>query len=272
MIEELGTKLRQALLDEIEFARYYPGEHKVAVLLSGGVDSNSVLFAAMELGLNPVGYSFTIKGHESTDFKLAKATCEEFGIPFTPVYLPTSVSKLKKYLKYAVSVGAKSKTDFECFWPMREAFLAVKEPCILSATSADSHFGLSKKAMIHFRDSIPEYQINVFRKPNTGQRILLRAEAVRLGKHYLSPYDTTRVLSLLHGYTWEELNKPQKRPIRDAFPEYFSRIKLKPHTNLQLGDSGIAKHFEKLLDDRRWNRFGYKSVKGIYNKLVSGEI
>ena len=262
--------LRAALIDELTFIR--ASKQPAAVLLSSGVDSHSALFALMELKVPVTCYSFTLDNHESRDFKYARATCETLGVPFVPVYLNTSVEHLKKFCLYAVKAGARSKTDFECMWPMMVAFRKIKENFIISATSADSHFALSKKANMHYKDRVDYYRMVVFKKPNTGQRILLKSEAARMGKVYFTPFDTTRVCGELHGYSWEELNKPQqKQPIRSAFPEYFDQIKTTVHTNLQLGDSKIAEHFKILLDSD-WNTRGLKSVKGIYNDLINGVI
>jgi hypothetical protein len=72
------------------------------------------------------------------------------------------------------------------------------------------------------------------------------------------------------GTTWAQVNKPrQKQPILSAYPNEFRRIRILPHVNLQLGDSGIAAHFEKLLSSD-WNAHGGKSVVGIYNRLNAG--
>lgn len=265
----MSPNVRGALLDELEFIRH-TGK-SVAVLLSSGVDSNSVLFACMELKLDVTAYSFTLGNFESRDFKYARETARILNVPFEPVHLNPSVEHLIKYVNFAVRVGCTSKTDFECFWPMMIAMRRAHRDhhgFVLSATAADSHFALSKKANMHFKDNVDQYRVNVFKKRNTGQKLLLRAEAARLGMTYLTPYDTTRMCSELHGYTWDDLNKPkQKQPIRDSFPEQFNKIKVTNHTNLQLGDSGIASHFELLLDTDL-NVGGWKSVKGIYNQLV----
>lgn len=267
---ENKPNLRSALFDELSFIK--ASKQSAAVLLSSGVDSHSALFALMELKIPVTCYSFTLDNHESRDFKYARATCETLDIPFVPVYLNTSLDHLKKFCLYAVKVGAKSKTDFECMWPMTVAMRKAAEPFVISATSADSHFALSKKANMHYKDRVDYYRMVVFKKPNTGQRILLKSEAARLGKTYFTPFDTTRICGELYGLSWDELNKPQqKQPIRDAFPEYFNKIKTTVHTNLQLGDSKIAEHFKILLDSD-WNSRGLKSVKGIYNDLVNGKI
>lgn len=262
--------LRQVLMDELDFVK--ASGKSVGVLLSAGVDSHSVLFACLELGIPTTAYSFTLDTHESRDFVYARDTAKALGVKFVPVILNTSVEHLKKYMIYAVKQGCRSKTDFECFWPMLIGMQRIHKDghsFCLSATAADSHFALSKKANMHYKDKVDYYRTLVFKKRNTGQKLLLRAAAARLGMTYLTPYDTTRMCSELYGYTWDELNKPkQKQPIRSAFKDYFDKIKVTNHTNLQLGDSGIAEHF-KILLTTDWNPGGkYKATKGVYNQLL----
>ncbi len=263
--------VRGALLDELEWLKY--SDKPVGVLLSAGVDSKSVLFACIELGLDVRAYSATLDTHESRDFRYARNTCQILNIPFVPVVMPTDPEHLKKYMMYAVKLGARSKTDFECSWPMLYSMRRMARDGIghiLSATSADSHFALSKKANMHYKDKVDLYRSLVFSKRNTGQRMIMRRVAMQLGVTYFTPYDTTRMSSELYGYSWEELNKPkQKQPIRDSFPEYFDRVSVTNHTNMQLGDSGIAEHFKVLLEDEAWNpELKYVSVKGVYNELL----
>lgn len=267
---ETKPDLRSVLIDELTFIR--ASKQSAAVLLSAGVDSHSILFALLELKVPVTCYSFTLDDRESRDFKYARETCKILNVPFEPVILNTDLTHLKKFCLYATRAGARSKTDFECLWPMLVAMRKMPEKFVISATSADSHFALSKKANMHYKDKVDYYRTVVFKKPNTGQRILLKSEAAKMDKVYFTPYDTTRMCSELYGYSWEELNKPkQKQPVREAFPEYFSKIKTTTHTNLQLGDSGIADHFKILLDSD-WNTRGLKSVKGIYNDLVNRQI
>ena len=47
-------------------------DERVAVLLSGGVDSLSVALSAHDVGKQIEAYSFHLKGNKSYDFKTAK--------------------------------------------------------------------------------------------------------------------------------------------------------------------------------------------------------
>jgi hypothetical protein len=57
----------------------------------------------------------------------------------------------------------------------------------------------------------------------------------------------------------------------DVFPDYYTKVKVFPHSNFQLGDSGIAEHFAKLMETS-WNTGRGKTVMSLYNAIARGEI
>ena len=63
-------------------------DERVAVLLSGGVDSLSVALAADDVGKQIEAYSFYLKGNKSYDFQTAENFSKEIGWSFTPVEIP----------------------------------------------------------------------------------------------------------------------------------------------------------------------------------------
>lgn len=261
---KIVPNVAQALLDEI---KCYPKDD-VAVLLSSGIDSIAVLQAAITAGLNPVAYSFTLKGHESTDFKLAKHNAKALGVPFVPVYLPRSDKHLRRYIKAAIfKYGLTGKSDIECCWPMLYTMRRVTQRCILSGIGSDTYFVTSKQGMMHLRDMVDRFRAHNWRKSNMQRSTFKRICAMR-GQIYHSPYESPRFWAEVHdALDFDLLHKPEKRLLREAFPDLMQKCKVKNHTNLQLGDSGIAKHFERLLDMPDMNPNGGKSVVSVYNYL-----
>lgn len=252
-------------------ARAIP-ELDVALLLSGGIDSLSLLFSLLEAGKRVRAYTFTLDAHVSSDFAAARRAASTFDVPFVPVWLPVGIDRLKADLRELKALGAKRKTAFECFWPMLHAYRAVEEPVVVSGMGADGHFCISKKGLLHFRDRIDEFRLGLYRSPTYAQQDLHARFAARLGKRAVLPFLAESMRSEFLGTTWREVNTPkQKQPILDAFPNYFRRVRVRPHTNLQLGDSRIATHFQRLLKTD-WNIGGFKSVVGIYNALVAGRL
>jgi asparagine synthetase B (glutamine-hydrolysing) len=244
----------------------------VAVLLSGGIDSSSLMFALLDAGKRVTAYSFTLGDRESTDFVLARRNSGLFGCDFVPIVLPTDLEMLQADMRLLCANGARSKTDYECAWPMLYAYAICSERIVASGMGADGHFCISKKGMIHWRDRIDEFRRGLYSSPRYAQKPIHDRLAAKYGKVAEMPYLTDAMRAEFLGTTWDEVNKPkQKQPIISAFKEQFARIKVGPHTNLQLGDSGISQHFAKLLDSS-WNRRGHRSVVGIYNALNAGAL
>lgn len=247
-------------------------EDTVALALSSGIDSLSILLALLECGKKVIVYSFHLDDVQSRDFLVAQDVAKQLNLKFVPIVLPSDIDTLKSDIKImARKYDCVKKTDFECFWPYMYLMKQVEESVLASGMAADGHFAISKKAMIHFKDNVQTFRDNYFSNPNRCQLIQREKLAEELNLKLFDPYLSNEMISYLYDSSWDECNKPyQKMPIRQAF-DYEKYVKIYPHTNFQLGDSGISKHFEKLLDTN-WNINNYKSVTGIYNSVVRGEL
>ncbi len=269
---QIAKGLRSELLS---LAESIPSDD-VAVFLSSGVDSMSVLFSLLEVGKTPHAYTFHLEGVESQDLIYAQECARLFNVSFEKVTLPSSVSTLKRDLVFmSRELEVRGKANIECTWPMIYAINQCNYTHIATGSCADGHFVISKKGCIHYRHTVEkmdEYRDSLFNNPNYAQVQTLALFASEQGKVMHVPYFSQGIVDLFKGTSWESINKPkQKQPIISAFPEYFDSVKIFRHTNLQLGDSGIANHFTKLLDTG-WNSRGWKSPVGIYNAVAKGEI
>ena len=244
-------------------------KNDVALCLSSGVDSESLMFAMIEADINPHIYSFTLDDRESTDFSVARLLAKEYNLRFTKVELPTDIERLISdcYLM-ARRYDARKKTEFECTWPFLYLYPLVEEKYVVTGINADCHFCLSKKGQMHYKDRVGEYRDMCFSNPRAGQKIQRGFLAQDYGKINVDVYRAQSIIDCLDGHTWDELNKPlQKMPIRNAFKQ-FSEMPFRKHSNFQLGDSGIAEHFGSLLNTRLNIGGKCKSVVGIYNRII----
>lgn len=251
-------------------------DQKIGLLLSSGLDSNALLFSLLELGMKPVIYSFTLEYRESRDFKIARATAATFGLKFRPIILPIDMPSVKAGLIDVVqNLNATGKSAIECLWALKYSVDRIKEPLITSGLAADIYFVLSKKGCMHYKDDADAYRLPRFAavKGPGSQTSKLKAYCLTVNKRWLSPWLTQQMMDEFKGTSWDQVNKPkQKNPIHEQYPEYLAQVKTYQHTNLQLGDSGISALFTELLKDPEWNRWNYKSMAGVYNRLVKGEI
>lgn len=251
---------------------------RVYVLLSSGLDSQSLLFSSLELNKDVVIVSFTLKNKESRDFKKAKSIAEKLNLEFLPVYLPSDIKTLSQHvLSLANKYKCKSKTEFECTYPMLFAYKEISnhangKATIVSGLGADCFYVLSKRGILHFKDKPDEFREATFFKENYCQKLQHEILMEEYNLEHVMPYLSMDVFNLFKGTTWEECNKPQqKNPVREQYKDELISGHFFKHTNFQLGDSGIADSFTQLLDTE-WNFNNWKSVIGIYNAVVSGKI
>lgn len=262
-----SKKLRQALVAQAKSI----GVKNVAVPMSSGVDSHCALFACLEAGLNPHVYSFHLEGIESRDVKIAEKTAEVFDLPFTKVTLPSGQKQLIKDVIDLAKFGCRSKTDFECFWPMWHLLPKIKQKAFFTGHGADSLYCLSRKAVQHYAGREDEFRKLAFSSNKAFQKGLIEkwCETKGKGKIYCPIFFNQPTLKIFQGAKPADLNKPiQKAVSRMAFEEYFEQVRVYVHQPFQLGDTGIKVGFEQHLLDSELNAKSYKSVVGIYNELV----
>lgn len=235
--------LRSVLVDVLSDL----ADRDVAVAVSGGVDSSSLVLSLLDAGARPTVVSFTLDDRSSSDYQAALRLAAGLRLPFVESRLSTARADIVDGVRRLVlEYGATRKTEVECLWP----FLAVLETLrglrldvLVTGSAADGHFALSKRAMIHFRYPVETFQAfrrDYFAKPDPAQTKTLARIGLDYGVDVRAPYTDPRVFELFVGRTWDDLNRPrQKEAIRSEFPE-LEPFRIRNHTNLQLGDSGIA--------------------------------
>ena len=243
-------------------------DERVAVLLSGGVDSLSVALATHDVGKQIEAYSFYLKGNKSYDFKTAEKFSKEMVWNFNSIEVPTE--NIVTDWHRLVDLGCVKKTHFECVFPFLYVYPEITEKYVLSGWGADAYHGVSKKATMRHR---PEstYEPETF--DDFRDRYLLPENCAGLRWHnyvvekhnkiHITPYLDSKVKKYFYQFTWEELNRPkQKIKIRNAFTKIEKYGNIKPHTNLHLG-AGIDKLFETLLNNKKINIKGRKRVMDL---------
>jgi asparagine synthetase B (glutamine-hydrolysing) len=243
----IGDILRNVTRQQVQ-------EQEVAVLLSGGVDSLSVAFAASDVGKTVHAYSFHLDTHESYDYQKAKDVAEQFGWEFTGVSIPTA--NLKEDFHRLVELDCRKKTHFECVYPFLYVYPQIKQKYVLSGWAADGYYGISKKALLnykHTQELFNEFRDKYF-EPNMCAGYKWHRKVSDLhNKVFVTPYLTPEVKEFFYSKSWEELNQPnQKHHVRNAFPQFSQIGNVKNHLNLQI-DGGIVDLFETLIDDKEIN-------------------
>ena len=250
-------------------------ENEVAILLSGGVDSNTCLFTSNRLGLKVHGYSFHIKDKPTYDSLKAQEVCDKFGFDFTSIEVPTE-NLVNDFKKLAHNYNCKKKVQFECTWPFMYMYPKIKEKVIISGVAADGHYGLSKKAMIHFKhtkEKFDKFRTDYFSSENPAGVRQLEMLSKEHNKILIAPYLNKDVFNYFIQFDWDQINKPyEKYLIRQHYHE-FDDLKLKKHLNLQLV-AEIPTVFEKLLDNKEINIYDRKRIMDVcrdWSKIVDSK-
>lgn len=277
-LNTVAEKARKLLLEETK------GESKCAVLLSNGVDSNSLLASLLRNGRKPLVVSFRIENWESTDWLGSKNVAKKLDLEFLDIQLPTDVDTIFTDVKYAIKVlQLKKKANIECSIPLKYALdkifdLGIKH--VYSGLGADGQYAESRKAHVAVRKDKAEndatwlenFRANYYAQQNPACSKTMGDYFDSKGGKLFMPYLNPKFLDVYKGVTHNQMNKPiVKMPIRIAFPEMTDWKLGNRNVNLQLGDSKIAKNYEQLLQSP-YNLHNYRAVIGIYNSIGRNEL
>ena len=242
-----------------------------AVLLSGGVDSLSVAFAAERLGKIVNAYSFQIAGIPSTDFATAKYVSELFGWNFTGIELP--VENLVDDFHRLVKFGCIRKTHFECCYPFLYVYPKIQEKYVLTGWGADGYYGISRSALQHHQVKTSKVRFDAFRDayfhPDECAGYKYQQQfADKYNRTLITPYLATPIRDFFYAMNWAQINHPyEKHHIRNAFGEFAMVGKVEEHSNLQI-NGGINDLFATLLDDKEINFLRRTRMLDVYRDWV----
>ena len=252
-----------------------PITSKMAVATSGGIDSASLVMAAKDLDKKQIIVSFTFDDFESHDFKSARLLAKHFDLDFLPVILPSDQNEIVETVHFLIKeIKCKKKSAIECMFPFVYLLNVLKKnkiKTLVTGLAADGHFGLSKKGMLHYSKDDKKFQQlrqEYFSTYESAHIIRLHKLCHKNEIKVENPYFSPLVFDLWIDKNWQELNKPrQKEAIKKYFPE-LDKFKIKPHTNLQLGDSKIAQRVGSAVVSK-YKPYA-KSPVGIYNRIAKG--
>jgi asparagine synthetase B (glutamine-hydrolysing) len=268
------------------------GEQRVAVALSGGVDSCSVLAACLRAGLDPIVISYTPDTHLSTDYRYARKTAEAHDLRWQGVGVSMSPENLLEDARMVIGMGYRTKMQVESLVPMitiaREA-QHVGATVLLTGDQADGYYingnwmsrnydrsqGIPGPERQHVRLDKDSQRIDVLRRmywdQDRGNCGAVQRIAAEFGVKAVMPYRDPKILRLFLGLHWSEVNEPRlKEPAWRAFPELGVGISVRDKpVNLHRGDSYFAETFGKTMLEMFPQ---YKTPLGVYGGIARGEI
>tara|TARA_Y100000310_G_scaffold330140_1_gene401290 strand:- start:1989 stop:2834 length:846 start_codon:yes stop_codon:yes gene_type:complete len=254
----------------VEHIRNNVPDCRVAVLLSGGVDSISVGLAAQFADKEVHAYSFQLGEQTSYDFAKAAEVAYKMQWDFTPVIVPRD--NLIDDWHRLVKLGCRKKTHFECVFPFLYLYPLITETHVVTGWGADGYFGVSKKAMMRYsslqrgrnyvayckKHNQKRLTFNQFREAYLSKGNIAGLDwhnkvVAKYNKKHITPYLDEKVRDYLMSKTYRELNTPiQKNIVRSDFTEFKKFGRIETHINLHLA-AGVDKLFETLLNNKEIN-------------------
>lgn len=253
------------------------------LLLSGGVDSATILAALLELERDPDIFTFQLGEFESEDIQVSRSMCETFGLRHHIVKIPQTEEQLKKDIKFLIGfLDTNLVTHIQCSQPFLYLLPALQQrgyENVLHGMAADHIYGMGRHAqqLLHQKgaDAFQElriYGIGDMEQPSTKSIPLLAAQYhIKL----IDPYrDNVDFMSWAVLMTWDEMHKPFEKAIGvQSFPGFWDKGAWYRKHNPYHFCSGI-RDWHGTLDQEVVKESGstlkaQKKLRTAYNKLVN---
>ena len=260
--------IRNILNDEI-LNNNHSDVDQIVLCGSGGIDSASVALSLKDCGLKFSIASFGFQDFDSEDVLGARRLAVRCVVPFKKIDMPVSDEILYDSVINLMRIAkVKGKAQIECLLPFYFLFSKFNtKTYFYTGIGADTNYCLSKKCMMHYNKTPGDRQRYVeesHANPDMAQR-LSRGVLARFYGHVVKyPYLSDNIRAYLAPLTWKEMHKPrQKEIVRMVYPE-LDAIKVKNHTNLQLGNSRIAERIGRACHKKHGHG---KSAVSAYNQM-----
>ena len=257
-----SEKLRKLLLDST--SRCTEGHDEVALCLSGGIDSASLLYCLLELNKEITCYTFYLENYISSDLKSARRLSKKHDIPLVEVEIPRK--NIKKDLITLAKYGCNKKVFFETKVHLLYLFPQIKQKLVLNGEEADMWNGNLKSVAIRGKNQ------EVFNKMRLEEWDYYRDVDFKINENIAkdnglilkSPYFDKDILNFYLQFDWYYLNKPtEKWMTLQAFKEYFKEDGYRKQSSYQK-NSGMREYMGTFLFDNTINVNNRKSMMGVY--------
>ncbi len=246
-------------------------------MLSGGVDSATVLAALLAIDRPPRCFTFTLGRYESEDLASARAMCRELDLDHQVVRIPQDALVLERDVRRLVRIVGPRKTWVQCGHPYLYVVPQLAEygyHGVYVGLFGDDLWGTGRRVMSGWRRLGDTWA----REERNKKLALLLVDdggelvAQSLGAEMLDPFTDEGVMQFLIARSFTEMHVPRLKSLAiGAFPEFWSRgAWYREPLNYQIG-AGIRAWHDTLLTSPL-NRRGNRAVVGIYNDLSVGRV
>lgn len=252
-------------------------ERQADVLLSGGVDSTTVLFAMLESGRRPRCVTFHVEGIESEDLRAARAITHTFSLEHLVVPVPVDLDTLIRDVGIVIGLIDWSTTDkirktvVQCCHPFLYVYPKLA-PLALCGLAADDFYLTNRSdAIAIHRDG--ETAASAWRRsrspdPDAADFHIIDIGRRHYGKTVIDFYDWRWFAAWIQQFPISQTHHPrQKWASVGIFEDYWRRGNFYRENSPFQVNSGLRTAHDALLDSPA-NWVGAKQVLGIYRAMA----
>ncbi len=262
----VAEEFKELLLKSTE--KYTKGYEEIALLLSGGVDSLSILFSLRELDKKVYPYTFYLEGYTSPDLKQSRKVSQIYNLPLVEVEVPRENIK-EDIIKLAKDYKCKTKVSFETNLHLLYTFPEIKQEIVATGLVSGTLWGTAKSVILKFRDDKEGFDNDrIHCYYDFRDKVQLDIFEKQYNLKVVNPYFNENLFNFSLRYDWHFLNKPfQKWIIVNAFPEEFKKTGIRKESPYQL-NSGMARYCETFLTDKEFNPNNRSRMLDVYRDIA----
>lgn len=267
--DPVAERWRNLFLQAVEPVAHHP------LLLSGGMDSVTILVAQRALGHRPLCVAFTIGGQDNADTRAARHAADALDVPLDVVDLPRDVDRLAADIRRLSRslTGPPRKAVIQCAQPvmwMAEHLAAAGHGDALIGTGGIVEDNRKCAVLLHQQGEDAARELrrsNLLDWHNSATGAMI-ATGAAFGVALHQPYTHQPFADYSLSLDMAEVNRPRQKGVAlRAFPEVFTRYPLwRANQPLQMGTS--LREWHDTLLNSPYNRRGSKAVIGVYRDLV----
>lgn len=260
---------RQMLLDNVAAI---PQPYELA--LSGGVDSTTVLFAMLELGIKPRCLTFHCDGIESNDLRSVRQLQQHFDLDVEVVTVPSDPDSMIRDVKLVLPYcGTIKKTIVQTLIPWLYLAPASRTQHIVYGVSADDHYCNTRKYQTILREQGERaaLQWRYFDNDDLNYTAanILRFNRMCYGVTLHDPYACLTMQRWFRQFWLQSLNDPFEKHVSvRAFMDYYRQGPFRRLRSSYQVNSGLRDLHAGRLMHSQHNLGKHTDPIGLYNLLA----
>jgi len=248
------------------------------LFLSGGIDSATILAAALSLGRRPACVSFTLGPNPSPDAKVARLMTTETDVPLHLVVIDRSTKTLIRDTRRIIRIiGSSRKVAVQCchgFVYLLEEATRLGASAGIIGMAAEELFGTTRAIQILYNTEGEAAARRMRREEwedweHPADAVIARMARDDFGVTLHDVYRDPTVAEYLLALDMDVIHRKRadKSLALEAFPEFWSRGAWhRPHADLQIV-SGLREWHNTLLSSPI-NTRRVRAVVGVYNDIL----